>query len=219
MNLVDGLVLLIIGISCIQGYRRGFIKTLFDTLGVIIAFFLSKSFYYVVENFLMDNTKLFMRVHDFLEHKFSVKMFEDMNKIVPYELKGILNGIIQTGDIAQADTVQVFVNNVSIILVRSISFIITFLVIYALLIVMSNIINLLFKLPVLNITNRLFGACTGAVKGVILLYIVFALSSPLVGFMHDSIFVKDILNSESGKIFYDNNLILNYLSSKGFYYN
>jgi len=221
MNYIDGLIIVFVGYSCFQGYRRGFIKTLFDTLGVIIAFFLSKEFYYLTENFLLNNTKLFIKVHDFFESKLSEKLMEsfEQSKNIPAELKNVLSNIINTGDVAQADTFAVFVDNISIILIRSISFVITFLVIYAILVLVSNLINVIFKLPLLNLTNRLFGAGTGLVKSVIVMYIIFALSSPLIGFLQDSDITQAVLDSESSKIFYDNNIILNYLSYKGFYKN
>ena len=75
------------------------------------------------------------------------------------------------------------------------------------------------KLPLLNLTNRLFGAFMGILKGVILLYLIFALAAPLLSFMQDKPLAKSVLNSESSKIFYENNIILNYLSYKGFYDN
>jgi uncharacterized membrane protein required for colicin V production len=221
MNYIDGLIIVFVGYSCFQGYRRGFIKTLFDTLGVIIAFFLSKGFYYLTENFLLNNTKLFVKVHDFFESELSEKLMEsfEQSKNIPAELKNVLSNIINTGDVAQTDTFAVFVDNISIILIRSISFVITFLVIYAILVLVSNLINVIFKLPLLNLTNRLFGAGTGLVKSVIVMYIIFALSSPLIGFLQDSDIAQAVLDSESSKIFYDNNILLNYLSYKGFYKN
>lgn len=221
MNYIDGLIIVFVGYSCFQGYRRGFIKTLFDTLGVIIAFFLSKGFYYLTENFLLNNTKLFVKVHDFFESKLSEKLMEsfEQSNNIPAELKNVLSNIINTGDVAQTDTFAVFVDNISIILIRSISFVLTFLVIYAILVLVSNLINVIFKLPLLNLTNRMFGAGTGLVKSVIVMYIIFALSSPLIGFLQDSDIAQAVLDSESSKIFYDNNIILNYLSYKGFYKN
>lgn len=221
MNYIDGLIIVFVGYSCFQGYRRGFIKTLFDTLGVIIAFFLSKGFYYLTENFLLNNTKLFVKVHDFFESKLSEKLMEsfEQSNNIPAELKNVLSNIINTGDVAQTDTFAVFVDNISIILIRSISFVLTFLVIYAILVLVSNLINVIFKLPLLNLTNRMFGAGTGLVKSVIVMYIIFALSSPLIGFLQNSDIAQAVLDSESSKIFYDNNIILNYLSYKGFYKN
>ena len=221
MNYIDVIIIIYVGFSCFQGYKRGFIKTLFDTLGVIISFFLSREFYYITENFLLDNTKLFVKIHDFFESELSLKIvesFEESMKI-PVELKNILSNIINMEGVTEIDTFAVFVDNISIILIRSISFVITFLVIYAILVLLSNFINVIFKLPLLNLTNRLFGAGTGLLKSAIVLYIIFALGSPLIGFMQNNTLANSVLNSESSKIFYDNNLILNYLSYKEFYKN
>jgi len=221
MNYIDILVIIFVGYSCFLGYRRGFIKTLFDTLGVIISFCVSKQFYYLTEDFLLKNTKLFVKVHEFFESKVSEKLVKSFNEPMhlPAELKNVLSSIINSGEAAHTDTFAVFVDNMSIILIRSISFVITFLIIYGILILISNFIDVIFKLPLLNLANRIFGAGTGLLKSVVVLYIIFALSSPLIGFMQDERFVQSILNSESSKIFYDNNLILNYLSYKGFYKN
>lgn len=221
MNYIDVIIIIYAGYSCFVGYRRGFIKTLFDTLGVVISFFLSREFYYVAENFLLNNTKLFVKVHDFFESELSERLmttFEESSHI-PAELKNVLSNIINAGDVAGTDTFAVFVDNISIILIRSISFVVTFLVIYAILVLISNFIDVIFKLPLLNLTNRIFGAGTGLLKGFIVLYIIFALSSPLIGFLQDGGITQSVLNSESSKIFYDNNIILNYLSYKGFYNN
>ncbi len=221
MNYIDIIIIIFVGLACFQGYRRGFIKTLFDTIGVIAAFFLSKEFYGVSENFILNNTKMFVKVHDFLEDKLSVKLMETFDESVniPAELKNVLSNIINTSDVVGTDNFTVFIDNISIILIRSISFVITFLVIYAILVLISNFINVIFKLPLLNLTNRIFGAGTGLLKAVIILYIIFALSSPLIGFLQDGKLAQGILNSESSKIFYDNNILLNYLSYKGFYNN
>ncbi len=221
MNYIDIIIIVYAGYSCLIGYRKGFIKTLFDTLGVVISFFLSREFYYIAENFLLNNTKLFVKIHGFLESELSERLmttFEESMHI-PVELKNVLNNIINTGNMTGTDTFAVFIDNISIIIIRSISFVVTFLVIYAILVLISNFINVIFKLPLLNLTNRIFGAGTGLLKSFIVLYIIFALSSPLIGFLQESVIAQSVLNSESSKIFYDNNIILNYLSYEGFYNN
>jgi uncharacterized membrane protein required for colicin V production len=117
------------------------------------------------------------------------------------------------------DSFAVYVDKISVIVVRSISFIITFLAVYIVLIILSDIINLVFKLPGLNFTNRMFGGAAGILKSVIMLYILFALCSPIIGFMPDNSVTSAIKNSESGNYLYENNVILNYLSYMGFYEN
>lgn len=211
---VDIIIVIFIVILCFQGYRKGFINTVFDTLGLVISFFLSKELYHFAENFLLKNTKLFVKLHDYFELKLSENVINNVNKNIPLELQKFLNNIIIN---ETNDTFAVFIDNLSLLVMRSISFVITFLTIYAVLLLISVLVNTIFKLPLLNLTNRLFGAFMGILKSVILLYLIFALAAPLLSFMQDKPLAKSVLNSESSKIFYDNNIILNYLSYKGFY--
>lgn len=211
---VDIIIVIFIVLLCFQGYRKGFINTVFDTLGILISFFLSKELYHFAEKFLLKNTKLFVKLHDYFETKLSENVINNVNKNIPVELQKFLNNIIIN---ETNDTFAAFIDNLSLLIMRSISFVITFLVIYAVLLLITILVNTIFKLPLLNLTNRLFGAVMGVLKSVILLYLIFALAAPLLSFMQDKPIVKSVLNSESSKIFYDNNIILNYLSYKGFY--
>lgn len=231
MNFVDILIIIFIGLSCFSGYRKGFIKTLFDTVGLVIAFLLSRRLYGAAEQFLLNNTKLYVKVHDFFENRAAglssliesgkediVSSFAESLKL-PVELQNVVSNIFTQNSSPNTDMFTTFVDTISIILIRSISYLIVFLIIYVLLVLLSNFIDVLFKFPGLNITNRVFGAGVGFLKIVIILYIAFALCSPLIGFDSKGVIAKNILDSESSKIFYDNNLILNYLSYKGFYEN
>lgn len=231
MNFIDIIIIIFIVLICLDGYKRGFIKTLFDTIGLIVAFFLSKRFYFIVEEFLIKHTKLYVKVHDFFELKATgmTEILKNSSEDIanafrealnlPIELQNIVSDMFNTGTSTNMDSFSIFVDNISIIIVRSLSFLIVFLIIYIILVLVSNFINVIFKLPVLNLTNKLFGALTGVLKALIILYITFAIGSPLIGFMQDNKLVDGILKSESSKIFYDNNIILNYLSYKGFYQN
>jgi len=231
MNFVDIIIIVFIGLTCFEGFRRGFIKTLFDTIGLIAAFFLSKEFYYIVEQFLLKHTKLYVKIHDFFEIKavgFTEILQNSSGDIansfrdalnLPVELQNVVNNMFSSNSVSNANSFPLFVDSISVILIRSLSFLITLLIIYTILVLASNFINVIFKLPGLNITNRLFGAATGVLKSIIILYIAFALCSPLIGFVQNNKLIDGILESESSKIFYDNNLILNYLSYKGFYDN
>ncbi|MDD4089477.1 MAG: CvpA family protein [Tissierellia bacterium] len=213
--IIDVIIVIFAGYLFFQGYRKGFILTVFDTLGVVISFFLSREMYHFAEDFLLNNTKLFVKLHDYFEAKLSTSTFNNIGKI-PVELQKFVNNIMAS---EASDTFAIFVDNMSLLVIRSISFVVTFLAIYAILLILTTIINTVMKLPLLNITNRLLGALMGIVKGVILLYLIFALSTPLISFMQDKPLAQSVLNSESSKIFYDNNIILNYLSYKGFYEN
>ena len=213
--IVDIIIVVFAGYLCFIGYKKGFILTVFDTLGLVVSFFLSREMYHFAERFLLNNTKLFVKLHDYFELKLSMNAVNNLSK-VPVELQKFVNNIMAGGAL---DTFAVFVDNMSLLIIRSISFVVTFLAIYVILLLLTTLINTVMKLPLLNLTNRLFGAFMGILKSVIILYLIFALAAPMLTFMQDKPLAQSVLNSESRKIFYDNNIILNYLSYKGFYEN
>lgn len=213
--IVDIIIVVFAGYLCFIGYKKGFILTVFDTLGLVVSFFLSREMYHFAERFLLNNTKLFVKLHDYFELKLSMNAVNNLSK-VPVELQKFVNNIMAGG---APDTFAVFVDNMSLLIIRSISFVVTFLAIYVILLLLTTLINTVMKLPLLNLTNRLFGAFMGILKSVIILYLIFALAAPMLSFMQDRPLAQSVLNSESRKIFYDNNIILNYLSYKGFYEN
>lgn len=213
--IVDIIIVVFAGYLCFIGYKKGFILTVFDTLGLVVSFFLSREMYHFAERFLLNNTKLFVKLHDYFELKLSMNAVNNLSK-VPVELQKFVNNIMAGG---APDTFAVFVDNMSLLIIRSISFVVTFLAIYVILLLLTTLINTVMKLPLLNLTNRLFGAFMGILKSVIILYLIFALAAPMLSFMQDKPLAQSVLISESRKIFYDNNIILNYLSYKGFYEN
>lgn len=228
MNIIDVLILVYIISVCFGGFKRGFIKTLFDTIGIIISFFISKNICYIVENFLMNNTKLFIKIYDFFEKQMS--SFSDLFTYgedsihyvsetfkIPTDLQNILLNFVNSSTNQNINSFDMFISNLSIIIIRSVSFVITFLIIYCILVIISNIIDAIFKLPLLNITNKICGLIAGLVKSVVILYIIFALLTPIISFTQENIITQYVINSKSKTIFYDNNIILNYLTYKDFY--
>lgn len=227
MNYVDIIVIVFIGLIILEGYRKGLVKMLFELAGLIVAFFLSKELSFIVQQFLTEKTKFYGRVHDFFQTKAQwlteiiqegtadvINKLQDSLKL-PQEMKTLFIQSYESG--ANTNSFDVFVNLITDFVMKSISFLITFLIIYFILLMAVSILNTFVKLPLLNISNKVGGAVIGVGKALIILYIVFALASPLIAFMPDNKLVKGVNNSKSGKIFYDNNIILNYLSYKGFY--
>lgn len=227
MNYVDIIVVVFIGLVIFEGYRKGLVKMLFELAGMIIAFFLSKSLSIVVVKFLTEKTKFYSMVHDFFQTKAHwltdfiqkgttdaiIKMQEGIK--LPQEMKSLLMQSFK-GDVSVGNF-DVFVNQLTDFAIKSLGFVITFLIVYSLLLIVVNLLDAFLKLPLLNLSNKVGGAVIGLGKSMIMLYIIFALASPILAFVADSKIVKDINKSTSSEIFYKNNIILNYLSYKGFY--
>jgi uncharacterized membrane protein required for colicin V production len=96
-----------------------------------------------------------------------------------------------------------------------ISFTIALLFTFLIIFVIANVLNTIVKMPVLNLANKLLGGVFGALKTAVILYLVFALATPFIMFSDkDNTFTNMVLESKSSEIFYENNLVLNYLSYK-----
>ncbi len=227
MNYIDIIVIAFIGLVVFEGFRKGLVKMLFEIAGMIIAFFLSKSFCFVIVDFLTEKTKFYGMVHEFFQTKANwltdiiqkgttdaiLKMQEGIK--LPQEMKSLLMQSFKN-DVSIANF-DVFVNQLTDFAIKSLGFVITFLIIYSILLILVNLLDAFLKLPILNLSNKVGGAIVGLGKSIILLYIIFALASPIIAFVSDSKIVKDINESTASEIFYKNNIILNYLSYNGFY--
>lgn len=226
MNCIDIILLLILGVSVFQGYKRGFIKMSFHLVGLIITFFISKGYSYIVENFLISKTNLYDYMHTFFysNGQWLVNVLKGNSSSSPDNLTSIVklpkfisSIFLDSLKFGQTNNYDMLINNITDFFIRSLGFIITFFAIYVILLLLCEIIDIVFKLPVLNLTNKVCGGILGLGKSILILYIIFALMTPLIAFLPDNHLTKNITKSKSYSIFYENNIILNYLSYKGYY--
>ena len=226
-NLVDVLVIVLIGISVFTGIKKGFIMSLFNLVGIILAFFISKEYYHIILNFLIKNTKLETTVNDFVSDKISdivadigesvsmADLFKGFDKL-PFDMKMIFNEMVNSGAglsiISNTGNLSGQVTNIIMVFI---SFTIAILLSFLLIFVIANVINTIVKLPVLNLANKLLGGFLGALKTVVIIYLVFALATPFIMFSDvNNAITNMILESKSSEIFYENNIVLSYLSYK-----
>lgn len=229
MNVVDIVVIVFLIVSCTSGLRKGFFKSLFDTLGVIISFFISKEYYSIAQEYIMDNTRIYNTLNKYFTDKFTQyankipngnfnpsNIFKGFEKL-PAEIKNVSNHFFSVEAVTDnSSSLNSFASKISEIIVIIISFVLVMLLVYICLLILTSIIDKIFKVPGLNLLNRMFGGGLGILRGVIILYIIFAVASPFIAFSSDNNIVTDIiLTSKSNVIFYENNIILSYLTYKG----
>ncbi len=229
MNIVDIIIIVSLGLFTIFGVLSGMIKMIFKLLGLIATFFLAKQFSFITVNILREFTNLEVSISEFLDSR-----AEWILEILKSGTDGIIEKILtgmqlptgmetaiensMTGNLTEYDY-SILVETVTNFVMNSLGFLLTFLVIYLVLFVAFFVINLIVKLPLLNTANRFGGGVLGLAEGVILTFIIFALLSPFIGVMPESDFSISIRESMSSTVFYDNNIILNYLSNTGFFEN
>lgn len=228
-NVIDIIVLLFILLVVGNGFRKGLIMSLFDLVGLIASFIISWNYYYLVKDFLVKRTGLV----DFINNNISAKISEvladlpgtdlDLGSIfngfgkLPFDIQRIMEDFLQSSiKETAADYAISMSDKITNIFIVIISFTVAFLIAYLLLMIIAGVLNIMFKAPVLNMANKLLGGLFGLLKAVVLLYIVFAIASPFIAMSEkENMFTTEILESKSSEVFYENNLILNYLTYKG----
>jgi uncharacterized membrane protein required for colicin V production len=230
VNFIDAIIGVALLLALFDGVRRGLIMTLFELIGLIGAFFIAFYNYPHIQLLIEKHTALYRMIHDTIGDKFAQVIeklpfsdptpgdfFKGFDRL-PFDLQKILNdqgSTLGISDSAAAYGEQLATQITNLMLVI-ISFTLTFLATYFLLIIIANILNTLFKAPVLNTANKVSGGVLGLIKGLAMLYLIFAIASPFIAVSKpENRLTSAVLESKSSELFYENNLILNYMTYRG----
>lgn len=188
----DIIIFLIVLLFVWLGYASGFIKTLFGMCSYFISIIIGFMIYPVVSEFLKKSA-LYGVILRFSEKQISINIDD----------KFLFNDLLEQFG-AKA------VSSLAELLINIISFVAVILICKIILSIVSKCLNLISKVPVISFFNRTLGAILGAVKGIILLYIVFL----FVNFLPVNITEKAITDINESRIaykFYNENIILDIL--------
>ncbi len=190
MNFLFDLVLILIIVLCtFIGKKRGFIKTFFGFFGSVIALVLSSIFSRPVGAWLADSffspslSKFFL--NSIGENVGSVE-FVDFAKL-PNSVQHILEKfgtdsekisefVSEQSDMAQQQlqnaVVEYVVNPIATAVGQAVAFVILFIVLTIGIRILVRALNLIAKLPFLNLSNRFLGAGIGFLWGLLIAVIL-----------------------------------------------
>lgn len=225
MNWLLIIIILILLASALRGYQSGFIKTAFALVSILIALVATTIVSPAVSKALRSNETVVEKVNDQLEKV--VKFDQDIKKTsqetsyieklsLPESIKNTLVENNNT-EVYKAMAVESFedyvVNALSVIVINAASYILCFLVILIALFIISRVLDLISKLPLLNEVNKTAGLVVGLLSGCVKVWIFFLVitlfstttlgenvftminSSPLLTFIYDNnLLLKGIVN-------------------------
>ncbi|MBO5349832.1 MAG: CvpA family protein [Clostridia bacterium] len=214
--IVDLIIILILGLSIYNGYKKGLVKSLLklctSILAIIIALILYKSFVnFVVENTTIDNN-IQMSLQEIMTQNVNDDNEELINEdsgvpkpIVKYLNENVKESVDDKKEIAITETSKA----ASVLIVNIACILILYIIAKILLIILTVFVDVVAKLPVINKFNEVGGIIYGVLEGVIIILIILTLISvitPLVGNYQLS---NIILESYVGKLLYNSNIFLN----------
>ena len=219
---IDIAVVVILGASIYNGYRKGLLRMIFGLLSVFFAVALANVFYGVVSSALRQ-TPLFTWLQVQITNALGLGELISAN----------INGVIAQADIIEELRLPAMVrsmlhanNNpemfnmlgitqmeeyiagfVAMIIINIISGILVFLLVLVILKVVSKSLRLFNHIPIIGGLNRLGGAVSGAAFGLLLIWLILA----VIWFMEASEVHALIYETAVARFFYENNLILDFL--------
>ena len=208
--ILDIVVIGILALSIFMGYKKGLIKVVFNLLSFFIAIILTWILFTPVTNLVVENTSLDENIKNVIIEKGVVEEIEDESKegdsskseyIEKYVAKTIndkKNEIIKgVADVIAEKTVAIIVAIGLFIAIRLV------------LIILKFVVNGLAELPVIKQFNELGGTAYGVIRGIFVIYLLFAICFIIMSVNNIEAVSNLIDSSIISKFIYEHNIILN----------
>ena len=228
MNIIDILILAVLAVSVIYGMHRGFISGVLSVAALIGAAALSFAMSGQLAAWLKGNQTLvdtlmyytdagsrvssldlsFMSVSQVTEHTLA-QILQSANLPAAFESAFITGISAAPGSMTISELLSQTIVSVSISIL---SFLICFFVSYIVATFVIHLISYVFELPVLRHLDALIGGVFGLVRGVLLLFILFALV-PIVLAIAPVPQIEELIAASRLAPMFDSQLILSILRS------
>lgn len=201
--LADALVIGVVVLFVIIGYKAGFMKSLINIVSYIISFILSFLFYPVVSGFLLK-TPLYPYLKELINKNYVSESIQ-----MPQEgVFGVLSKYLGNGLESAAEGIS---GSVAQLIIDILAFVLVVILFKIIIKVVGNLLNIFTKLPVIKQFNRFGGMLLGGLAGVVVLYIAFALMVVVAPINADSKMMNEIDKSMFASEMYQNNVVLDFI--------
>ena len=211
---LDVIFVLIVAISIFIAMKKGFVRSLIEVIGYVLAVVLAFSFSGVVAEFLYDNF-----LNETIVNTIETAILQNSSNVInelPSYIKMLipssnadLNSVLQAGSInveTISEQVYVTIRPIAVNVIKTIATFVIFAICLIISRILAKLLNSMFKGVVLGTANKLLGGVLGAVKGVVIgsvfsLCVYLATVLPSVSFLdfatdalYNSFICKSVVN-------------------------
>ena len=199
MNWIDYLIIAILAVGIINGFRKGLLKSVFSIICLLASIMVAKTYYKVLTLFLVENTLLEERITGFLTEKAFVKniMMSPSGESSVFSMSNSF-----TSDLNSF---------VTILIINAMSVLIIFIAVRFLLGIAEGILVGAVDIPGLKEVNSIGGAIVGLIKNVIIIMLIFTIITPISAIKLFSGISAEIETSAFAEYFYAYNFILGWI--------
>lgn len=234
MNIVDYVILGIIALSVLWGFYRGFIQSVLNLGGCLLAFLGAFYLYPTIANLIQNDHELLRSLLHYTDASSRIGDLElsltnilslpqeaistvlekaalppPFDTILRYNIEGQV--FAPVGASTVSDYVSQTILSVSI---NVLCFVACFAVLFIVISILLNMLRAVFQFPVLKHLDWLIGGAFGVVRGIVICYALFAVV-PLVSTIVQIDMIDEIISASSlAEMFTSGNLILSIMNRR-----
>lgn len=215
--IVDLIIIAIVLLFIIVGYKKGLTGSLIKLLSFAIAVVLALILYKPVANTIIQRTQ----IDENLENAIITTFRSQENNQIKQEKKQsnmpetIVNNINTQIDEATTEAKNAIVENTAMKTAKTIinigSGILIYIIVRFILFIISIFAKQITKLPIIKQMDKTGGIIYGILEGMVIVYILLSIISLLSVIWNDNIIIQAITKSTIGDMLYNNNIILKLL--------
>lgn len=203
----DIILIAILAVTMVRGFRSGFVYTFIHAAGWILAVVIGFAWSPKLQNYIINNTKLYTKLYSAFFERFSQSITFQNETIehLPKIIKKVFDDAYMSIASSLAETVTDILFTI-----------LCFVTVVAVIKLILLLVTVLFSKKnsdggFTSFTDGMLGLAAGIVHGIIIIFFMFAFLTVFSGFMSPEFSAKiadSLSESAFAKDFYDNNLLL-----------
>lgn len=207
--ILDIILVAIIALNIFIGYKKGLVKLAVGLIAVAAAIILALILYKPVSNLIIENTEIDENIEQAIINNFSGDTQENEEvryvSVLDYLQKYVDDAVNKT----QTEIVTQTAGMMAVKIINVVVLIGIFIIVRAVLVLLTFISDIITSLPILKQFNEVGGILYGAIKALLIIYVVLAIVFLIICYTNNSTISEAINSSYITRFFYDHNLLLN----------
>lgn len=209
--ILDIVLIAIIALNVFICYKKGLVKLAVGLIAVVAAIILALVFYKPVSNLIIENTELDENIEKAIINNFMSETQEGQEvryvSVLDYLQKYVDDAVNKT----QTEIVTQTAGMMAVKIINVAVLIGIFLLVRVVLLLLTFISDIITSLPILKQFNEVGGVLYGAIKALLIIYIILTIVFFIMCYTSNSTIADAINSSYVTKFFYEHNLLLNIL--------
>ena len=206
--IVDLVIIAIIALNILLGYKRGLTGCLIKILSFFIALIISLVLFNPFSNILINNTQVDENIQASIVEVFETEEDTEEKEVSSPILENITEELEKSTEEKKNEIVNNSAKKLSINIVKILSFILLFIGTKILLIFVKSLTNLITKLPLIKQCDKIGGILFGVIYGFVIVFIALALITFISTIINNYELLELINNSYLGNMLNNNNILV-----------